>query len=112
MTPWYWICGVVSLASALISFGFSIVASRVPEAADHANALYALSRSVALVVLCVVPLVHQSAAWLTAAAMGMIVVQAGDALVGRVQRDIVKTFGPASLAVVTLLVLIQFRQRA
>ncbi|HVQ87850.1 MAG TPA: hypothetical protein VMT88_06680 [Actinomycetes bacterium] len=61
-------------------------------------------------VLCVVPFAHQSSAWLTAAAVVMIMVQGGDALVGRVQRDTMKTYGPASLAVLNLVVLILFRR--
>lgn len=107
----YWVCAVVTLVSALTSAGFSVAACRDPRAGGHVPALYALSRSIAALVLAVVPLVHQSVEWLAAAAVAMILVQAGDVVVGRVQRDAMKTFGPAALAVLNLAALVVFHWR-
>jgi uncharacterized membrane protein len=70
--------------------------------------MYALSRSVALAVVSLVPLVSQTRSSLLTIALGMVIVQALDALVGATLRDPMKTFGPASLGLVNLVALVWF----
>lgn len=98
---------MVTLASALTSAGFSIAAlSSSGEA--HTNAMYAVVRSlsVALAIFAAVGL--RSRVGLITVAFIMALVQGGDAIIGAINHDPMKTFGPAFLAVVTLAVLIPF----
>lgn len=96
----FWLCAVITLVSALTSLGFSIVAARISDAgAGLLNARYAMSRSGALAVVAVVAIVNQSTLWLAAVAVAMVLIQAGDAVVGRLDRNLLKTIGPAATAV-------------
>jgi hypothetical protein len=102
MEPSFWACAVVTLASALISLGFSVAAVRTTGEPGLTNARYALSRSAALAIVSVVAIAYPSVAWLAAIAVGMVLVQGGDAFVGRMQRDAIKTAAPAAIALVNL----------
>ncbi|ACZ23627.1 hypothetical protein Sked_37440 [Sanguibacter keddieii DSM 10542] len=68
--------------------------------------MYALSRSVALVLVAVVAPVAGSVGFLAAVAVVMVVVQAGDSVVGAKVRDRFKTFGPAATAAANLAALV------
>lgn len=106
----FWACAVITLASALTSLGFSVAAVRAADAPGLTNARYAMSRSVALAIVSVVAIAYQSVPWLAAVAVAMVLVQAGDALVGRMERDAVKTVGPAATAVLNLAALLWMLQ--
>lgn len=69
-------------------------------------ALYACARSSALVIASVVPFWTGSTEWLLAAALIMIVVQAGDVAIGTWMKDRLKTFGPAVTSTDNLLALL------
>lgn len=100
----FWVCAAVTVASAFVSLGFAAAAT-VSAGGDEArlNARYALSRSVALAVASLVPVVSRSHSSLVVIALGMVVVQALDAAVGTTIHDPMKTFGPAALALANLL---------
>jgi prepilin signal peptidase PulO-like enzyme (type II secretory pathway) len=104
----FWICAGVTAASALVSLGFSTAA--VPSVRHQArtNALYVLSRSVALAAVSLVPLISQTRSSLLTIALAMVIVQALDAVVGGIVRDWMKTFGPASLGALNLVALVWF----
>jgi len=104
----FWICAGVTVASAFVSLGFSVAA--VPSVLHEARtlAMYALSRSVALAAVSVVPLISQTRSSLLTIALAMVVVQALDAVVGGTIRDRMKTFGPASLGALNLVALVWF----
>jgi hypothetical protein len=70
--------------------------------------MYALSRSVALAAMSVVPLIAQTRSSLLTIALAMVVVQALDTAVGSTIRDRMKTFGPASLGALNLAALAWF----
>jgi hypothetical protein len=108
MTGTYWFCAVVTIISALTSLGFSIAAIRIPKSGISTNAMYATSRSLALVVLAVVPFFYESRIWLIEIALAMIIVQALDAVIGNIKHDMQKTAGPAFLAILNLFALILF----
>jgi hypothetical protein len=72
------------------------------------NAMYALSRSVALAVVSLVALISQTRSSLLTIALAMVIVQALDAVVGGIVRDRMKTFGPASLGALNLAALTWF----
>ena len=69
-------------------------------------AYYALARSVALAVLFLVALVNGSHEWLMATALGMIIVQGLDSLVGYASHDRLKTFIPLAAAIANLAALV------
>jgi len=109
MTPFI-LCALISAISALVSLGFSIAAQRTATGAARTMALYACARSLALFVASVVPFLSGSVGWLLAVAWSMIIVQALDAIVGMTIKDKVKTFGPATTALLNLAAVIWLLQ--
>jgi hypothetical protein len=105
VTP-FWICAGVTAASALVSLGFSTAAVLSVRPQARTNALYVLSRSVALAAVTLVPLISQTQSSLLTIALAMVIVQALDAIVGGSVRDRMKTFGPASLGTANLVALV------
>jgi hypothetical protein len=98
----FFICAVVTLVSAVVSLGFSLVAVWSSEGPERDTALYTAARSLALLVLALVPWLSGSVSWLLAAGWGMTMVQALDAGIGRRLNDRIKTYGPLVLAGVNL----------
>ncbi|MFF2371504.1 hypothetical protein [Agromyces sp. NPDC058110] len=100
----FWICYAVTVISAVTSITFAIIA--VTESgitgAEGANALYAASRSTALLVLALVAPLFRSDAALLAIAVAMTIVQGIDSFIGAIQGDLAKTIGPAVLCIVTI----------
>lgn len=68
--------------------------------------MYAFVRSMALAVGAVVATLASSVPALSVIALAMILVQAGDAVIGVLIHDRLKTFGPAATAAVNAVVLI------
>lgn len=68
--------------------------------------MYAFSRSLALLVAAIVALITGSPLFVAAIATVMVMVQAGDAVVGARLSDRFKTVGPAATAIVNLASLI------
>jgi hypothetical protein len=97
MSFFYWLALALTAVSALVSLGFSLAALRT----RNFYAEYAAGRSIALVVAVVVAFFVGSQTLVFVLALVMTVVQALDAVVGARQRDVMKTVGPAVLAVVT-----------
>lgn len=106
MTVPFILCAVVTALSAIISLGFSVAAALNSVDEARVMALYACARSLALVIVCMIPFLNGSSPWLQAAAWSMIIVQACDAAIGVVIRDRMKTFGPAGTAALNLAALI------
>ena len=101
----FWLCGLVTIASAFTSAGFSIAA--LSSAGDaHVNAMYAASRSLSLAFASVVVVLARSRTGLLTVAFVMALVQAMDAVIGEIDHQSLKTLGPAFLALVTVAVLI------
>ncbi|MEO7617940.1 MAG: hypothetical protein ABIS59_03825 [Candidatus Saccharibacteria bacterium] len=104
MTPFFF-CAAITFISSCVSFGYATQALKASNTASRTNAAYAFSRSFALVILAGAPLINHSTPWLIAAAITMILVQAGDALVGLSIRDNLKTYGPAITSLANLIAL-------
>jgi hypothetical protein len=104
----FWVCAAVTLISALTSIGFSVATLVSSDGKAQVNAMYASSRSAALVVVSVVVLFDHSRSWLEALAVSMIIVQLLDTVIGVKIQDKMKTYGPAVTALVNLVVLIWF----
>lgn len=90
----YWTCYGATVASAMVSLGYSLAATRT-GGLQSSEALYATSRSAALAALVVSVPRWRSGPVLLAAAATMTVVQALDAVVGLTVDDTVKVAGPA-----------------
>jgi hypothetical protein len=97
----FWICYAVTVISAGVSVTFAVLAV-IDGGLEATNALYAASRSIALVVLVLVAPLFRSDDALLALAAAMTVVQGIDTFVGAVQGDVAKTVGPAVLCLVTI----------
>lgn len=106
MSAAFWVCALVTLVSAAVSFGFAVDGLRRASAESRTASSYAFSRSLALLVVAVVALFTGSVAFVAAVAAVMVLVQAFDVVVGWMQRDPRKTFGPAGIALANLAVLI------
>ena len=98
MTTPFLACAAVTAISAIVSLGFSVAAVRSSAGAARTLALYTAARSLALVIVSLLAFPVGAIAWLEAAAVGMIIVQACDAAVGVTIRDRLKTIGPAATA--------------
>jgi len=99
----YWICYAVTVISAVVSITFAIIAviDTGVDGAD-ADALYAASRSTALVVLALVAPLFRADAALLAIAVAMTIVQGIDAFIGAVSGDLSRTLWAAVLCIVTI----------
>jgi hypothetical protein len=106
MTVPFIVCALITAISAIISFGFSVAAILGSTGETKTLALYASARSVALMIVSLVPFLTGSHQWLLAIAWSMIIVQACDAVIGWTIKDRMKTFGPAGTAVANFAALI------
>ena len=97
----FWICYAVTVISAGVSVTYSVLAV-IDGGLEASDALYATSRSVALVVLALVAPMFRSDAGLLAIAVAMTIVQGIDSFIGAVQGDVSKTIVPAVLCIVTI----------
>jgi hypothetical protein len=104
----FWACALITIASALTSAGFSMAALLATD--GHTNAMYSASRSLSLALVAVLVVLLRSPRGLMTMALAMTLVQSGDAIVGFTNHDALKTFGPASLALVTAAALVFFRR--
>jgi len=96
----FWIAFVITAASALTSLFFAVIGV-LGDGAGDPYALYALSRSVALAVAVLALGRLRSRPALILLALTMSLVQGLDALIGLTLGDVLKTLGPAVLAVAT-----------
>lgn len=101
-----WVCAAITAISALVSFGYSLAGLRGSSGVARPGSMYAFSRSLALLVAAIVALLTGSAPFIAAIAVVMVMVQAGDAVVGAHLANRFKTVGPAATALVNLASLI------
>ena len=97
---YFWVCAFITVASALTSAGFSIAALNASGDA-YVNAMYAASRSLSLAFVSIVVVFLRSRTGLMALSAVMVLVQSGDALIGAINHDLLKTLGPVFLALLT-----------
>jgi branched-subunit amino acid transport protein len=105
MTKSFWCCAVMTLLSASVSAGFSLVGLFGPGSGDS-FARYAASRSVALLLTVVIAICVRSRMAVAVLGIAMTVVQAFDGVIGALAHDPSKTYGPFALAVLNALVVI------
>ena len=105
MTKSFWLCLVITLLSASVSAGFSLVGLFGPGSGDS-FARYAASRSVALLLTVVIAICVRSRMAVAVLGIAMTVVQAFDGIIGALAHDPSKTYGPFAFAVFNALVVI------
>src|SRR5260370_40354125 len=106
MTLPFIVCASITAISAIISLGFSMAAALGASDTARTMALYACARSTALVIASAVPFFTGSTGWLQAIAWTMIIVQAGDAVIGGTIKDPMESYGPAGTALLKLAAMI------
>lgn len=97
----FWFCAVTTIVSALTSAGFSLAALSTSSGEAHVNALYSVSRSLSIGFASLLTGYLRSRVGLMAVSFLMTLVQAGDAVIGVLINDPMKTYGPAFLAALT-----------
>jgi hypothetical protein len=95
----FWICAIITTLNAAVSVGFSLPRLLGPENGEVA--LYAASRSSALLLVVLGVVWLRSRAGLAALAFAMSLVQAFDTGIGILDHNPGKTFGPMAFAVAT-----------
>ncbi|GAT18457.1 hypothetical protein IWT5_00731 [Secundilactobacillus silagincola] len=104
----YYLCAIFTLISATVSFGFAIEAYiTAKKQPNHSSttAQYAVSRSLALLIVSIGLVIFASKPYLIALAVAMILVQLFDGLIGlKVSRF--KTIGPLLTALVNSVLLL------
>ncbi len=106
----FWACAGFTLLSGLVSAAFSLRSLGISSGNEFA--LYAASRSVALPMATVVAIVTRSRGGVAALAASMTFVQFFDAWIGFEMRNPSRSFGPLSLAVLNIVLLLWMRINA
>jgi hypothetical protein len=103
----FWTCAGFTLVSALVGATFSVLSLRmVGTGHQHEYALYAASRSVALVLTILFVMVRRSWGGVVAMAILMTIVQLFDSVVGFQLHEPGEIYGPALFAVVNAVLLV------
>jgi hypothetical protein len=101
----FWTCTIITIISALVSAGFSVVGLFGPSGGDIFER-YAASRSIALLIAALCCIGFRSREAIAALALVMSLVQGFDGLIGVLAHDPAKTYGPFGFALVNLAVLV------
>jgi hypothetical protein len=106
MTKSFWSCAIMTLVSAGVSAGFSLVGLFDGGSGDS-FARYAASRSVALLLTVVIAICARSRMTLAVLGIAMTIVQAFYGVIGVLAHDPSKTYGPFAFAVLNALLVIR-----
>jgi hypothetical protein len=106
MTKWFWSCAIMTLLSAGVSAGFSLV-GLFDRGSGDGFARYAASRSVALFLTVVIAICVRSSMAIAVLGIAMTFVQAFDGVIGALAHDPSKTYGPFAFAILNALAVIQ-----
>ena len=106
MSTAFWVCSSITAISALVGLGYSIATVGWSPTPQQVPAMYAFARSLALAAGAVAALLMQSVAFAEAIAFAMIIVQAGDAIIGVRLRERLRTFGPAATSLANAVALV------
>ena len=102
MTKRFWSCALLTLLSTGVSAGFSLAGLLGPGSGDR-FARYAASRSVALLLTVLIATGVRSHMAITFLGIAMTLVQAFDGVIGALDHDPSKTYGPLAFAVLNAL---------
>jgi hypothetical protein len=102
MTKRFWSCAFLTLFSAGVSAGFSL-AGLLGPGSDDSFARYAASRSVALLLSVLIAIRVRSRMAVALLGIAMTIVQAFDGVIGALDHDASKTYGPFAFAALNAL---------
>jgi hypothetical protein len=102
----FWSCAVMTLLSAGVSAGFSLVGLFDSGSGGESFARYAASRSVALLLTVVIAIWVRSRVAVAVLGIAMTLVQAFDGVIGALAHEPSKTYGPFAFAVLNAIVVI------
>jgi hypothetical protein len=105
MTVQFWTCAIVTLLSAGISAGFSLAGLAGPDRADR-YARYAASRSIALLLAVLIAVAVHATLAVAFLGITMTIVQAIDGVIGALDRDPGRTYGPFAFSVLNALAVV------
>lgn len=94
----FWTCAGFTLFSAIVGAGFSLLSLRM--VGGHEYALYAASRSIALVLGIIYAMARRSHGGIATLAVAMTLVQLFDAVVGLLLHDPGRSYGPVAFAAI------------
>lgn len=94
----YYLCAYITLISSILGIGFSIGAIAKETGKNKENALYMLARSIALMVIAVIPVCMEVKNILILITAAMLIVQIIDGLIGIYIKDKMRTGGPFVMA--------------
>src|SRR5580704_9735292 len=97
MTKRFWTCALMTLLNSAISAGFSLV-FMLGQGRGDIFARYAAARSIALLLAILIAIGVRSRDAITFLGIAMTAVQLFDSVIGALEHDLQKTFGPLSLA--------------
>jgi hypothetical protein len=102
MTKRFWSCALMTLLSAGVSAGFSLVSLFGPDGSGSLSR-YAASRSVALLLTTLIAVAVRSRLAIAFLGITMTIVQAFDGVIGALAHDPSKTYGPFTFALLNAL---------
>jgi hypothetical protein len=105
MTNRIWTCNIITALSTLVSAGFSVAGLLGPSVSDS-FALYAASRSIALLIAVLCCMGFRSRGATIALALVMSLVQGFDGIIGLLAHDPAKTYGPFVFALANFIALV------
>ena len=100
----FWTCTIITTISALVSGGFSVAGLLGPSGGDR-FALYAASRSIALLMGVLCSMAFRSREAVASLALVMTLVQGFDGIIGVLAHDAAKTYGPFAFALANFVAL-------
>jgi hypothetical protein len=103
MTVQFWTCAIITLLSAGISAGFSLAG--LADRSDR-SARYAASRSIALLLAVLIAIAVHATLAVAFLGIAMTIVQAVDGVIGALDRDPGRTYGPFALSVLNALAVV------
>src|SRR5580704_15667696 len=98
MTKRFWTCALMTLLNSAISAGFSLV-FMLGQGRGDIFARYAAARSIALLLAVLIAIGVRSRDAIAFLGIAMTAVQLFDAVIGALDHDLQKTFGPFVLAI-------------
>lgn len=94
----YYITAILTLISAAMGIFFSIAFVRKESGSGRTNALYMFARSLALLIIAIIPFFINSVQILLIVTVAMFIVQMADGFIGISIKNRSQTFGPFVLA--------------
>lgn len=101
----YYLVAIITLVSAVLGVAFSINAVGKETDARRTSALYMLARSLALMIVAIIPICYETKNILVIITIAMLIVQIVDCFVGIYIKHRMRIIGPFIMAVAHIICL-------